>query len=1622
VAGLQKAIAQLMEGRQERPAERTDPAALVQLFDLLRERVAPSERSRAEAFARELFGKAHALLAETGDLGSLAAMTTGAFAFLRDRGRSPIAVRLFTPRPERDGWASPLTVVETIIEDRPFIVETVCEALAARGGELRLLLHPVLGVERSPDGRLIRVGAADSAESHESFLHAELAELQPDSTLQQQLTDRLRQLLNVTGDYAAMRARVDAIAADLRAQVVPPAWDVDRDELAALLDWLGRKSFVYLGYREYDVRGAADARQAVVRPGSGLGLLRDDERSSYRSARALAPALARRLDQPPLWLVSKTRAVSPVHRSAPMDDLVVKELEAVGAVVGVRRLIGLFTAKADADAASELPILRRRIATILADEGAVADSHDGRDLVALFNSVPRDELFASDLADIHALMTAIRAADVHAGMRLLCRPDALQRGVFAVVLVPRARFSTELHARISAVLRQQLGPLLHEHLALDERPVARLHYHCAAAPEVLAHPPIAAVQEALDALLRTWDDELCEVLARSTSRAAAERLAARYARALPAAYKASTAVDDAARDIGCLEALSSSGRAQIQLAAAGAAETPPYALRLYLANESLVLSDFVPVLENLGLRVLGQHVVEVKLPEVQSACIHTFAVAPAAAADAMAAAARLVDAVHAWRAGAVENDHLNTLVLNADLDWRAVDLLRAYVAHAAQVPLAGRQTLIESLTANPASAASLFHYFASKFDAGASPLAAAQRAAGPVAEARARYLASLDAVQSLAHDRLLRDLGDSVGATVRSNFFTAPTGAAIALKFDAARLPQLPDPRPAFETWVHGPWMDGVHLRAGRVARGGIRSSDRPDDFRAEILGLMRTQVVKNALIVPVGAKGGFVLSAQPAAGTPTPARIEAAYRLFIEALLSVTDNLVHGQTLPPSGQIVYDEPDPYLVVAADKGTATLSDTANEIAAARGYWLGDAFASGGRHGYDHKRLGITARGAWECARQHFRELGRDLERETITVAGIGDMSGDVFGNGLLRSRDVRLLAAFNHRDIFLDPDPDPELSFRERERLFRLPRSGWDDYAPASLSRGGGVYRRSAKAIALAPEARTLLGLEAAAPSGETVVQAILRLPVDLFWNGGIGTYVKASDERHVEVADAANDAVRIDASELRAAVIVEGGNLGLTQRARIEYALGGGRINTDAIDNSAGVALSDHEVNLKIALQPPLAEGELAADARNRLLAELADPVCEAVLACTRDQALALSRDQFRSRTRLAPFRDLISILEAEAGLDRQLAHLPTRETLRARRGAFLGLTRPELAVLMAHTKLDLQHRIVQSPLCDEPELEAYLCSYFPSGLLERFAAAVRRHPLRREIIAVALANHLVDSMGMTFLVNAVHDIGHDVLEVVRAWSAAREIIGAGAVRAEIVAARGRLTADAEQRAVLALAAAHERAALWLVQRQPTAVPLAELIAHFREPVTTLLASWPERLTPGGRSAHAAAVATLSGSGLDASLAQRLVCLDRVDEALEISHLARAASVPLPVAAEAYVQTEALLDLEWIRRVLPGTLTGEDRWEPRARASLLEAVRDMHRHLTLQVLAHRHGGEPITECLRAYALASREQLDVVNGLISDLKAAPQPTLPALLVLLRELARLARPIERGKAW
>jgi glutamate dehydrogenase len=1620
VAEFSKAIARLME---ERVPAASDPPPLRTLLEGMRALLTPIERPVADALARQLFGKGAIDHLLTRDPHTWAAITVDAYRFLSPPTASIPRVRVFRPELSRDGWESPDVVIETNMSDRPFIVDTIRESLQVFGAKPHLLLHPVIGVERDQSGRLLSIGPPEAVGQHESFVHTEIERAGDLGTLEADLIARLRAVLAATDDYAAMRAQAERHAEALRSGRLPPPWNEDTAEIAAFLEWLTDKSFVFLGYREYEFSGQGSERRGAVRRGSGLGLLRDEARSSYFNARAIPEALRRRLNEPPLLLVSKANAESPIHRRAPMDYIGLKHIDPSGVVVGEYRFLGLFTAKAYGEEPSQVPLSRGKLAEVLVRQEVVEESHDYRLVVELFNTIPKEEIFASGAAELEQEIALIRAAEGSERVRVALRPDPLGRGLIVVVILPRDRYSADLQRRAEQRLLDRLGgPLLSRHVALDDFDRVRLHFYLGTQAMSRATGAVELEADFAD-LLRTWEDRLFDQLQQEMPRADARQLLDKYLPAFSAEYRGATDAPLAIRDIRCLETLAISSAPQIDVTNQLSTERQAFtAIKLYLLNEDLVLSDFLPILENLGLRVFEEDHLDVPLSNVGTVRIHTFLVQDRAEQRLQIeqVGLRLASALIALRAGSTESDHLNRLVLEAGLSWREVDAVRAYVGHAQQAQVAARELIIEAVAEHGESAALLFEAFRTKFDPAIKSVAR-ERATALLPAVQTRFLASLDTVASVQHDRILRALWATVEATVRTNFYVTAsqvptrTGhATIALKLDSSLLSHLPRPRPLYEMYVHAPHVCGIHLRAGRVARGGVRLSDRPDDFRTEVLGLMKTQTVKNAVIVPSGAKGGFVVRRRSGTGSSgaSPATVVSAYRAFIGGLLDLTDNVVQGVAVPPPGVLAYDDADPYLVVAADKGTAAFSDVANEVAAEYGFWLGDAFASGGRHGYDHKREGITARGAWECVRQHFRSLGRDADREPLLIIGIGDMSGDVFGNGLLQSPHVKLLAAFNHQHILIDPDPNPELSYGERRRLFSLPRSGWSDYDPNLISEGGGVFPRSAKRIRLSAAAQRMLGVGDEAFSGEELVQAVLRADVDLLWNGGIGTYVKASDETHPEVGDTANDGVRVDASEVRAKVVAEGGNLGFTQRARIQFALQGGLINTDAIDNSAGVDLSDHEVNLKIALRRPLEAGTLSLEGRLTLLSSLTDEVCRRVLSHNRRQARVLTLDQLRSRTQLSDFRSHMSQLESDAQLDRQLEHLPNREVLRTRRGAFLGLTRPEIAILLAYSKLHLQRVLLESELPDDPFLERYLRRSFPAVVNERFGEAVRTHRLRREIITVTLANQLVDSMGATFATRTARDTGSDIVDVVKAWTTVAAITEADNLIDRMLDVIPSVTPEAEAHAAFLFEHSLERATKWIVETQRPELTAGQLVKAFDASVASLRHGVAGLLPEEYRAQERSDLDALMTGGFPPSLAQALASLGRTADLLEIDQIATDMETPLEITAEVYYRVEELVDLEWIRQSLREA-AGEDRWERRAAEGLSGALVYARRQLTRNVLLCREGGGDVQHCLGEYAEQHVERLDRLRRLIDDIRSARQTSLAALVVVTRELDALA---------
>ena len=1170
----------------------------------------------------------------------------------------------------------------------PSSFDSILEYFRANEFPVRVLLHPIYQVARDPSGAIASFEMASAGEQRESFTYSEL-EVPPEPVRLKKIETDLRQILAqvaaATADFGAMTARALQICQETARQR-------ELVEIRDFLRWLVQGAFVFLGYRHYRVEREQGQHLIVLDGDRSLGIMRAATPSRYaRPVRLgeLDEAHRKLLFEGSALIVAKTHAESVVHRRAAMDDITIRRVDQNGQVNGFDRFIGLFTSKAYSEEAQHIPVLRSKLNELLQAEGLQPGMHDYKATVAAFNSFPKEELFRARLSELRAQLRLVLDLQNEDEVRLSLQIDSVRGNVIALLIMPRQQFSAEVRMRIQHALCERLrGTLVYYYLALGMGYTARLHFCFAAPPPRPETLPLLRAEVA--SLARSWDSLLREGLTARYGHDRGHALATRWVPAFTPRYKNTTSVEMALGDIEQIEHLLQEGRFSVLIGGAGAEAGQNFSeLRLYEIGEAPLLSELIPMLQNFGISVISEDAHEFRLElegKTQLANVQAFRVRSVEGRplEQEPGAALISRALVAVRTGQAEDDRLNLLTLTAGLSWHEVALLRAYLAAAFQMRLtAARNAVQRPFLSCPQLARWFIELFRARFDPDRDT------PPGETASLRASYLEQLGAIDNIVDDRMARTLLAMLETTVRTNFFR-PVPAPIpyvALKFESGRIANLPDTAPLYEIHVNSPLMEGCHLRAGKIARGGIRHSDRPDDYRTEILDLMKTQTVKNAIIVPVGAKGGFIV--KPHLGRPGgPQTALEAYSMLIDAMLDITDNVVAQQRMTPPRVKIYDDDGPYLVVAADKGTASYSDTANVIAARHNFWLGDAFASGGEHGYDHKRMGITARGAWESARRHMREMGRDLRAAPVTMVGIGDMSGDVFGNGLLQSDNIKLIAAFDHRHIFIDPDPDPKASYAERKRLYRMPNSQWPDYSAALISKGGGVFRRGQKRIVVSEEARAALKCDATEVDADTLIQLILRAEVEMLYNGGIGTYVRASGETDAQVGDHANDACRITASELRCKIVVEGGNLGLSQKARVEYALRGGRINTDAIDNSAGVDMSDHEVNLKILLQPVLARGELSFDERNRQLAAVAEEVARSVLENNRDQVLSLSLEQRRSHYSVSPFLEHLTAIEQRGLLRHQNTLLPSYEQLRERRAVQAGLTRPELAVLTAYTR----------------------------------------------------------------------------------------------------------------------------------------------------------------------------------------------------------------------------------------------------------------------------------------------------------------------------------------------
>ncbi|MGH7483502.1 MAG: NAD-glutamate dehydrogenase [Longimicrobiales bacterium] len=1602
----------------------------------------PANSELLDLFTRLLYAKAPPEFFEDRAAAMLAAIARSDFDYLNAASPSAVNVDITNPVRERDGWTAPVTVIRTLVSERPFVVDTIREYLHAQDLAIERFLHPVMHLERTAAGGVAELAAAAGGPPLESFVHCEIARVE-DPQRRQELRDaiaeHLEDVVRATEDFEAMvRAINDTIDYLAERARVLPERASEIEEIQAFLRWLRDGGFVILGYRGYDIEDTRKGRAIRVEPGSGLGLLRDDDHSTFAKPvllDTLKSGLRERVAGGPLLITSKTNALSTVHRRVRMDYVGVKKLDDDGRVVGERRFIGLFTSQAYSEDAEKIPLLREKLRTILDEAGVIRGSHDYKEIITIFNSMPKEELFITSAEQIGEEIQMVLALYHTHEVRVMVRPDPLERGLSVMVVMPKEKFSGEVRKSIEEEFATKLGgEVLNYHLALGGGDQARLHFYFAAAAERIAETEPAELERIVRRLTRSWTDWVRERLQDALPGDEARRLARAYGEAFSPEYRAATEPAEAAQDILELEAMAYEGRSvAIGLGNRDEAEVlavgePATILKVYLRGERLILSDFMPILDNAGLRVLAMSPFEVQEREGGSAAIYVFSVQDpdSRPIDLVERGGHLADTILAVRAGEAASDPLNALVLVAGLAWREVDLLRAYSEYAFQLEVVpSRISLVNALRAYPGAARLLLTLFTTKFDPSLE-LALDERVSA-AAELEREFVRSLEQVSTLAEDRALRRLLEILQATVRTNYYQhggarprSRSGGVpyVSLKFACEAFRGSSRSRLKYEVWVHSARMAGVHLRGAPVARGGIRYSDRPDDFRTEVVGLVKTQMVKNAVIVPAGSKGGFITRVRHDDREAMADEVNAQYQTLMRGLLDITDNLVDGEIVLPAGVVAHDGPDPYLVVAADKGTAHLSDVANAVAREYGFWLDDAFASGGSRGYDHKKVGITAKGAWECVRRHFRELGTDVQADPFTVVGIGDMSGDVFGNGMLLSRQIRLIAAFDHRHIFIDPDPDPETSYRERQRMFGLARGTWADYDRSVLSEGGMLVPRGVKEVQLTPEARAALGIaQEEALDGEALIRAILRAPADLLWNGGIGTYIKAASESHPDVGDSANDAVRIDAAELRVRVIGEGGNLGLTQKGRVQAALRGIRLNTDAIDNSAGVDMSDHEVNLKILLGGAVSAGRLDMEGRNALLETLTGPVEELVLKDNRSQSLAISLEQMRAEERVEDFHDLMLRLERDGLLDRGSEHLPSLEVLVERRARDRTLTRPELCVLLAYAKLALKGQLLVSPLPDDPASHTYLVEYLPVRAVETAGPdGLAAHRLRREIISSQLVNDLVDLMGATFVNRVVRDTGLSQVEVVRAWLIASTLCGARPLRESLAAIEHRLPAHLIYRWLRGLARVLERTTRWVLANVSVDVPSQDVIEQHAEGLGQLRDRFTEIVAGEEKALFEERVREMRALTEQFEAAERLITLRFLDQLLEILRVARESGRDAVRVGRAYYLTSEMLLVPWLRRAILAA-AGEDRWEQRVAHALVEDVGRAHRAFTERVVAAGEDADvEVDRLLERVSEQRSRELYAYRELAGEIRQEERPSLAALSIVVRELQALATPL------
>jgi glutamate dehydrogenase len=1568
-------------------------------------------------FLAELFGQAVAEDMERYGAEELAAIAGQSWSLLAERtaGQPKLG---FAPAPTTPGIA----VLDIVNDDMPFLVDSVVGELNDRGLDIRLLVHPVLSVERDQAGKLAAFkGMRSDGAARESLIHIHVA-CAADATQRAEIVAALEAVLAdvrvCVQDWPKMLARAREVVADLRKN--PPPLPVEEiAEAIQFLEWVVNDNFTLLGARDYDFSDSEHALQPAHE--TGLGLLRDPEVRLLRRGNELVtitPEIREFLKEPKLLIVTKAAVRSRVHRRVALDYIGVKRFDRDGNLVGECRFCGLFTSTAYTRPARNIPYLRRKIDRIIRRAGFDPNSHSGKALVNVLETYPRDELFQIDEETLYHFALAILRLDERPRVRVLPRPDRFGRFVSILVYIPRDRYDSQIRAAIGEYLAATFeGRLRAFYPFFPEGPLVRVHFIIGRYGGETPKPDRATLDQAVETIVRSWTDDLDGALAASPEAATAPALFARYREAFPIDYREVYPAASAVADIRVVEALTQERPLGVDLYHDAGGEPASCGLKVFSRSRPIALSERVPVLENMGFRVVDERTYHIRPQGSAEVWFHDMVLETTLGQPVELAALKeqLEACFLAIMSRDAENDGYNALVLATGLVWRDVALIRTVSRFLRQIRVPYSQDYMwATLRKHAAIAAQIVALFHARFDPHLA-VTPEQRAARE-AEIAAAIETALQAVESLDEDRILRQFVNAVAAAIRTNFYQfdrdGRTKELIAIKFSSRKVDGMPLPRPLYEIFVYSPRVEGVHLRFGKVARGGIRWSDRPQDFRTEVLGLVKAQNVKNAVIVPVGAKGGFVPKYLAAGGTREAIQAEgiATYKMFISTLLDITDNIGVGTAgvIAPPDVVRLEGDDPYLVVAADKGTATFSDIANGIAIAHEFWLGDAFASGGSAGYDHKKIGITARGAWESVKRHFREIDVNIGTTPFTAVGVGDMSGDVFGNGMLREKTTKLLAAFDHRDIFIDPNPDAERSFAERQRIFDLPRSSWQDFDKAVISNGGGVYPRTAKEIRLSAEAQELFGVSERLTPQE-LMRAILKAKVDLLFFGGIGTYIRAADESDEAVGDRANDPIRITGKDVRCKVIGEGANLGMTQRGRIEAAFRGIRLNTDAIDNSAGVNTSDMEVNLKIALSVPLRDGRLTMDGRNVLLAAMTDEVAGLVLRNNYLQTLALSLAERRGMEDFGFLQRLIQTLETRGLLDRAVEYLPDDMQLSERSRRSQPFTRPELSVLLAYAKLTLYDDLLESAVPDDPYLARELGRYFPRAVAERFPDALEHHRLRREIIATQLANSMINRGGPSLVVRIADQTGAAPAAIASAFAAVRDSYDMTALNTAIDGLDNRIPGKLQ----LDLYAAVQNLLLdrivWFLRNVDLSKGLAEVVAHYRDGIAAVAATLDSALSEEALSARAVRTKELADAGVPDELANRLADLGPLGAAPDIALVADRAGRAVGDVAATYFAAGTFFRLDRIAAAA-GNIPVTDYFDRLALDRARDSIGDAERRLAAAMVGKGLAG---TGAVEAWVAPRQSEVERIRLAIHEI-ASSGLTLSKLSVAASLLGDLVK--------